>query len=92
MDQDTAVSGAVQPPNWGVIPSLTSILGGKPDIPVADKHCFLLRSSIKTYQQISLPDIFSSVPLSTVHVPTAAQGEVSRICAGGMGESRGVPS
>lgn len=29
MDQDPAVLGAMQPLKWGMIPTLTSILGGK---------------------------------------------------------------
>lgn len=51
-EQDTIISGSVQPQNWGMIPTLTSILEGEPDIAVADELCLFLWTSITTYKQI----------------------------------------
>jgi len=80
-DQDPAVLGAMQPQKWRMIPTLTSILGGKADLAVPNKHCSLSWTSITTYQQISFPSIFSSV-LSREYVFTAAQKKERRVCAG----------
>lgn len=81
MDQDPAVLGAIQPQKWWMIPTLTSILGGKADPAAANEHRSLPSTSITTYQQI-FPDKFSRA-LSREFVLTAAQGEVRRVCAGG---------